>query len=265
MWVQREGNVQTPKPSPAREMPFTDHLEELRWRIIWSLLAVAVATGIGYLVVTRYDVLGILIRPIEPFLHGGKLKYLHPMDPFMITLKLSIVVGLLLASPLLAQQIWGFFSPALEPRERRLIVPSFALGLVLFALGIGIGYYVVLPLSLSFAMGYQTASLEQAIVAGEYISFVTDLLLAFGAVFELPVVIFILAGLGLVTPRFLVEKRRHAIVGITIIAAVITPGDTVTLTAFLAIPMVILYEMSIYLARLAVRGRGRPVAAAARG
>jgi len=249
--------------TPAGEMPFLDHLEELRWRLIWSLLAVVVCAVVGYVLVTRLDVLGLLVEPIKPFLHGTKLKYLSPTEPFFITLKLAISVGFVLASPIVIYQVWAFLAPALLPSERRVIVPALYMGLVLFALGVLMSYKVVLPMTLSFTMSFQTESLEQNIVIGEYLAFVTRLLLAFGGVFELPVVVLILSAMGLVTPEFLAGKRRHAIVVITILASVLTPGDVITLTLMLMVPLIFLYEFSILLSRLVVRRRR--LAAAAEG
>jgi sec-independent protein translocase protein TatC len=237
------------------EMPFLDHLEELRWRLLWSLLAVFAFTIIGFLLVTRLDVLGLLIAPITPFLDGSKLKYLSPTEPFFITLKLALGVGLLLAAPIIVYQIWAFLSPALLPSEKRAIVPSLYFGLVLFMIGVAMAYYIALPVTLQFTMGFQTESLEQAIVISEYLSVVIRLLLAFGVVFELPVVILALTFVGLVTPEFLAEKRRHAIAGITILCALITPGDVITLTILMMIPLVLLYELSITLSKLVVRRR----------
>jgi len=248
--------------TPSGEMPFLDHLEELRWRLIWSLLAVMVCAVAGYFLVTRMDVLGLLIEPIKPFLHGSKLKYLSPTEPFFITLKLAVSVGFVLASPIVIYQVWAFLSPALLPSEKRVIVPALYLGLVLFALGVVMSYKIVLPMTLNFTMGFQTESLEQSIVIGEYLGFVTRLLLAFGGVFELPVIILILSAMGLVTPEFLAGKRRHAVVIITVLASVLTPGDVITLTLMMMVPLILLYELSIFLSRLVVR-RKRVAAAAA--
>jgi sec-independent protein translocase protein TatC len=246
-----------PKPvtPPAGEMPFLDHLEELRWRLIWSLIAVTLCAVLGYFLVTRLDVLGLLVEPIKPFLHGTKLKYLSPTEPFFITLKLAVSVGLVLASPIVIYQIWAFLAPALLPSERRIIVPALYMGLVLFALGVLMSYEIVLPMTLSFTMGFQTESLEQSIVIGQYLAFVTRLLLAFGGVFELPVVVLILSAMGLVTPEFLSSKRRHAMVVITVLAALLTPGDVITLTLMMMVPLFLLYEFSIVLSRLVARRR----------
>lgn len=237
------------------EMPFLEHLEELRWRLLWSLLAVGIGTIAGFLLVTKMNVLGLLIEPIQPFLHGSKLKFLSPTEPFFITIKLAIIVGLLLASPIIVYQVWAFFGPALLPSERRVIVPSLYLGLLLFLGGAAMAYFLVLPVTLKFTMGFQTEALEQAITIREYMAVVIRLLLAFGAVFELPVVVLILSALGLVTPEFLASKRRHAVVIITVVASVLTPGDVITVTVLMMAPLFLLYELGIVLSRLVSRRR----------
>jgi sec-independent protein translocase protein TatC len=251
-----------PPQQPTGEMPFLDHLEELRWRLIWSLGAVILCAIGGFVLVTHFDVLGILVAPIKPFLHGTKLKYLSPTEPFFITLKLAVSVGFVLASPIVIYQVWAFLSPALLPTEKRLIIPSLYLGLVLFALGVLMSYEIALPMTLKFTMGFQTESLEQNIVIGEYLSFVTRLLLAFGGVFELPVVVLILSAMGLVTPEFLARKRRHAVVIITVLASVLTPGDVITLTLMMMVPLILLYELSIILSKVVYRRRRLAAAAA---
>src|SRR5687767_7814072 len=231
------------KKNRSAEMPFLDHLEELRWRLLKSIAAVIVGTMIGFFVVTHFNVLELLINPLRPLIGDAKLKYLSPGDPFFVTLGLAITVGLLLAFPIVAAQIWGFVSPALLPREKRAIVPALYLGLVLFAAGVALAYYIVLPMTLKFFMSFQTATLEQNIVIGPYISLVVRVLLAFGILFELPVVVLVLSALGLVTSKFLREKRRFAIAGIAIVAAFATPGDAVSLTVFMMGPLILLYEL----------------------
>lgn len=245
----------------AQEMPFLDHLEELRWRIIWSLAALLIGTGAGFWLVTRFDVLGLLIRPITPFLHGTRLKYLNPTDPFFITLNLAITVGILLALPIVVYQLWAFVAPALKREEKRAIVPALYMGLVLFLIGAAIAYFGAIPLTLRFMMGFQSESLEQNIIVSEYMGFVVKIILAFGAVFELPVVVLILASLGLVTSSFLVRIRRYAIVFSAVAASILTPGDAVSLTIFLMAPLMLLYEFSIVLAKLVERRRRKLAAA----
>lgn len=251
------------RSSGPGEMPFLDHLEELRWRVLWSLLALIAGAIVGFILVDRMNAMQLLIQPIEPFLDGGKLKYLSPTDPFFVTIKLSIIAGFVLASPVIIYQIWAFLAPALMPSEKRVIVPALYMGVVLFVIGVVMSYKLVLPMTLKFTMSFQTEFLDQSIVIGPYMAMVTRLLLAFGVVFELPVVILILSALGLVTPEFLASKRRHAVAGITVLAAVLTPGDVITVTLMMMAPLVLLYEFSIVLSRLVVRRRRIDAAAGA--
>lgn len=237
------------------DMPFLDHLEELRWRILWSLIAIVIFSVIGFFLVTRFALLGILIAPIEPFLDDSKLKFLSPTEPFFITLKLALLTGVLIASPIVGYQVWAFLAPALRPEEKRAIMPTLTFGLLLFMTGVAMAYYIALPVTLEFTMGFQTESLEQSIVIGEYLSVVIRLLLAFGIVFEMPVVIVASTAMGLVTPEFLADKRRHAIALITVVSAVITPGDVLTITLLMMVPLILLYEVSITLSKLVVRRR----------
>ena len=151
--------------------------------------------------------------------------------------------------------MWAFLAPALLPSEKRAIVPALYFGLVLFALGVSMAYFVALPVTLQFTMSFQTESLEPAIEIGKYLSVVVRLLLAFGLVFEMPMVILALTALGLVTPEFLAAKRRHALAAITVVCALITPGDVITLTIMMIVPLVFLYEISIALAKVVVRKR----------
>jgi sec-independent protein translocase protein TatC len=236
------------------EMPFLDYLEELRHRLFKILGALVVAIGIGLFFVIYYEaiVMGLLVAPIEPYLDGGQLAYFSPTTAFMFTLKLGILVGILLALPVVVYQVWAFFSPALEVEEKKVIVPSLYLGLVLFAIGAALAYIFVLPLALRFLMGFQVEHLRPTIEAGQYLGFVIRLLLAFGAVFELPVVIIILSAMGLITPRFMREKRRHAIVGATVLSSLLTPGDLAS-TLLMMGPMIVLYEVSIVLSAMIYR------------
>ena len=245
-------------PAPGAEMPFLDHLEELRWRLLWALLAIVVGSGFGIWAVMHFDVLGLLIDPIRPHLETGKLTYLSPSDPFFLTLRLGLTVGFLLASPVVMYQLWSFVAPALLPSEKRAIVPSLYLGLVLFAGGVAMAYYIALPITLEFFMTtFQVESLEAQIVAGQYLSLVVKMLIAFGAIFEVPVVVLVLSAMGLVTSAFLREKRRYAIAGMAILAALLTPGDVITLTIMMMLPLIILYELSIGLAVMMERRRAR--------
>lgn len=238
------------------EMPFLDHLEELRWRIFKGGSALIIAAIVGFGLVHYLKVTNILIRPALPFLPEGKLAVFDPLTPFFFELKLAIIIGILIAFPIILYQIWSFLSPALERRERRIIIPALYMGLVLFAIGVSLAYFVALPITLKFLYGFQTDTATWLIGMNEYLSFVLRLLLSFGIIFELPVVIMILASLGLVTPKFLREKRRHAIVIATVTAAFLSPGDAMTVTFLMMFPLIFLYEISIL---LAVFVRKKPV------
>lgn len=245
-----------PAPFQSGQMPFLEHLEELRWRLLWSALAIGLGTVGGFILVLHFGVLDLLVEPVRPYLDGGQPIFLNPATSFFVTLKLSLVVGILLGLPVVVYQVWAFFSPALEASERRVIVPSLYFGLVLFCAGVSLAYFWVLPLALRFLMGFQSDVLMAAIEIQEYLGFVTRMLLAFGLVFELPVVIMILSALGLVTPEFLASKRRHAIVGVTILSSLLTPGDLAS-TLLMMGPMIILYEVSILLSRFIYRRKRR--------
>lgn len=247
------------------EMPFLEHLEELRWRIFWSLLAIAIGAGIGFALVYHFDVLELLLVPVREARNDPTLRliYLSPADPFFITLKLGIAVGVILAFPIVVYQIWSFLSPALEKDERRAIIPALYLGLVLFVAGVAMGYFAALPVTLQFFQAFEGEALAEQLEIGKTLAFITKMLLAFGVVFELPVVIMVLTALGLVTPEFLRSKRRHAAVAMTALASFITPGDVITLTVMMMIPLILLYELSIFLSSgIAKRRRAREAALA---
>lgn len=247
--------------SATGEMPFFDHLEELRWRIVWSLLALVAGTGIGFWGAVRYDLFSLLKRPIDPYINGTELLALSVSAPFMITFRMALTVGVVLAAPIIVYQVWSFLAPALTKHERRTIIPALYLGAVLFSIGIALAYIYVLPMTLSFLGGFQTPSLRWALTADFYFGFVIKLLVAFGVMFELPVVVLILATLGLVTSKFLASKRRYAIAAMAVIAALITPGDAITATVFMMGPLILLYELSIVLAKLVERSRARVASA----
>lgn len=239
------------------EMPFLDHLEELRWRIIWSLVALAAAVGVAFFLMMKIDVIGLLEHPIAPYLHGRKLVYTHPGDPFSIVLNASVVLGVVLALPVIVYQLWAFISPALYRHEKRVLVPLFLFATFLFLSGVSLAFFVVLPLAVEWLMGFQTQALEPMITASEYFNFATSMALAFGLCFELPIVILALAALGIVTPQFLNRYRRHAIVVCVIIGAFLTPGDLVWTTIAMAVPLYFLYEISVVLTWVVYRRRMR--------
>jgi sec-independent protein translocase protein TatC len=243
--------------TPPSEMPFLDHLEELRWRIMWSLGALALGVFIGFFVVLQYDFISLLQEPIRPFLGGNKLVYTKPGDTFNIVLNVSLAIGVGLALPVIAWQVWAFLAPALFMHERRVIIPVLMGAILLFLSGAAMAWYVVVPMALKFLTGFQSASLTPMITAEGYFDFVTSLVLAFGVAFETPIVLVALAGFGVVNAKQLAKGRRFALVGSVVAASVLTPGDLVTTTLAMAVPLYGLYEISIVCAWFIDRKRAR--------
>jgi len=221
------------------EMPFLDHLEELRWRIIWSLIAVVLGVVAAFIVLQQFDIFKFLERPILPYLHGNKLKYTHPADPFSVLISASVTIGIVLALPIILYQVWAFLAPALYKHEKRAVLPVIFGAIVLFVSGVALSFYVVLPLAIGWLMqiAANTDALEPMITYREYFSFAVNMSLAFGLCFELPIVILLLATLGLVTPEFLRRYRRHAVVLCVVAGALLSPGDLVWTTLLLAAPL----------------------------
>lgn len=247
----------------SAEMPFLDHLEELRTRLMWALGALLIGVAIGFVVVLRFNVIRLLEHPILPYLQGN-LIVTHPTDAFKIVMMISFALGLIIAMPVILYQLWAFLSPALYQHEKRVVVPVLVAAAALFLGGICISWFLVLPYTLRFLLTFQAAAFDSFIRAEEYFSFATTISLAFGAVFELPIIILMLTALGIVTPAFLHTYRRHAAVLCVVVAAFITPGgDPMSLAAF-SIPLYLLFEFSVLLSEVVHRRRLKREAARAR-
>ena len=243
-------------------MPFLDHLEELRQRLFWMAAAVVLGVVAAFVLLSKMDIIRLLERPILPYLHGHNLIYTHPGTSFSILLNASLVLGIILASPVIVIQLWKFMSPALYPHEKKVVIPVLIGMVVLFLLGIALSYFVVLPLTLGFLMSIESTALTPMISATEYFDFAIAMCLASGVVFEVPIAVLFLTALGLVTPAFLHKYRRHAIVICLVAAAFITPGgDPYSLMA-LAIPLYLLFELSVVVSHIAFRKRLKRKAAA---
>src|SRR5437667_5104697 len=238
------------------EMPFLDHVEELRWRILKSLVAVLLASLVGWVVVEHVDVIRMLMRPIVPLLPDGKLKFTSPTEPFLITLKFAFALGLLLASPVVIYQLWAFLTPALYPREKRLIVPALSVGVVLFLTGAGIAFEWLLPHILRMLFSFQPQVFSPIITADGYFSFAAQFLIAIGLAMELPLVVVILTALGLVTPQFLARNRRYALAIGAVAAALLAPPDALSMLVGIVLLMA-LYEVSIWCAWVVTKRRAR--------
>src|SRR5215210_653780 len=190
------------------EMPFLDHLEELRSRILRSLAAVVLGCALGLWLVQRFQLVSLLKQPIAPYLTGGKLIVTSPTEPVMIVFKLGFLVGLVLASPIILWQLWAFLAPALYAREKRALVPALFVGLVLFLTGAALAYVFVVPQALKVLFSFQTEAIQPFITYDNYFDFVLQVVLALGLSFELPLVIILLAWLDVIGPDELARFRR---------------------------------------------------------
>ncbi len=238
-------------------MPFLDHLEELRQRLFWIAGAIFVGVVVSFILLSqkRLDLVGLLAMPIRPYLKNGSLVYTHPGTSFKIILNASIISGLLLATPVIGYQLWGFFAPALHPHEKRIIIPTLMGMVVLFLGGVALCYFVVLPFTLKFFHGFESASLTPMIEATEYFDFTFSMILAFGLAFELPIAILLLSALGIINPALLTRYRRHAIVVCVVAAAFITPDASPTTLFALAGPLYFLFELGVVLSYAVTRKR----------
>ena len=232
-----------------RPMTIVEHLEELRKRLLYSLAAFGVATSAGYLFVER--ILAVVLRPV------GQVVFLAPTEAFFVRLKVAALAGVFLSLPVTLYQLWRFVSVGLTPTERRYSLSLIPAALALFVSGAAFAFLVILPIGVRFLLSYQTPDLVPMISVQAYTSFVTAFVLAFGLLFQLPVVILFLARLGVVTPASLAAGRKYALLAIVTASAVLTPGGDVVSQMLMAVPTYILYEVSIWVARLV---SPRPVA-----
>ena len=224
-------------------MSFIEHLEELRIRLIKSALAVVCAAVCVYFFNDR--ILAVLAQPV------GKLVFISPTEAFMSYLKLSIWGGLFLASPVVIYQVWGFLSSGLKTNEKKWVYLFMPASFLLFVTGMSFAFFVIIRYGIHFLLSFGTASMTPMITISKYISFLGATCLGFGIVFQLPLVLFFLTKVGLVTPSFLAQKRRHALVIIFIAAGALTPGPDIFSQLSMALPLFFLYELGILLSRMA--------------
>jgi len=228
-------------------MPFLDHLEELRWRIIKALAAVTVLSIVS-LIFSDY-IFDFLIYSTKNLHTPIHLQVLKVQTIFIIKLELAVIFGVILGLPFIFYQIWAFIAPGLLDKERKYVVPIIFFATLSFLAGAAFGYLVIIPLALDFFLGLAPASVTNNIAIDFYFSFVARLVMVFGLVFELPVISLFLTKIGLLTPNFLRKYRRYAVVIIFIVAAVLTPPDPTT-QILLAIPLLVLYEITIWISHI---------------
>jgi sec-independent protein translocase protein TatC len=246
------------------KMPLTAHLQELRWRLIKALIAIAIA----FLACYNFAdwLFELLTRPLLALNPGGgadavRLIGTGVVEAFFTKLKVALIAGIFLSSPAILYQIWAFVAPGLYDTEKRYAKPFVFFGTFFFLAGAWFCYTQVLPVGYRFFMEqYQTIRVDPQIRISEYLSFTARMLLAFGVTFELPVVTFFLARLGFVTHRMMLKYTRYAILVIFIVAAMLTPGPDVASQLLLATPLLLLYALSIGVAYVFGKPRETPAA-----
>lgn len=238
----------------AKKMPITEHLAELRRRLVYCAVALLVCM-VGAFVAKKY-VFAVLMHPLKDT-GVEKLTTLGVTEAFFQVLKVSVYAGLIVALPFILYQFWAFVLPALYENERRSVIPYVASTTGLFIAGVVFGYFIVLPVGLKFLVGYGGDQFNQLLQAERYINFVAMFLLGFGAVFELPLIMLLLAWADIVDHTRMRKARRYAIVVMAVVAMVLTPSQDPVSMILMLIPLMVLYEVGVWLAKWAARKKAR--------
>lgn len=224
-------------------MSIVDHLEELRWRILKSLGSIFLMSIITFNFANY--LVDLLIEPANQISGEMNLQVLTIQGMFLLKWNLAIIGGIIFSIPVITIQIWKFLSPGLYDKERKILLPLILTAFACFMLGGMFAYKVILPFSLDFFASMITGGIENNFSINYYFNFVLALIIGSGIIFELPVASFLFSSIGLINPRFLRQYRREAIMGTVVLSAIITPPDPISLI-IMSIPMIILYEISIF-------------------
>ena len=227
------------KPDVQTEQPLRDHLQEFRKRLIICLVVVAIAALACYNYVD--DIIALLSGP------AGKLYFMNPSEVFFTYIEIALYAGILFTLPVLLYEVWAFVAPALWPEERRAVLVILPTAVFLFYVGLVFAYYLVIPAAVTFFMGFATQTLQPMFSLESYLSFILALTLPFGFIFELPLIVVFLAKIGLVTGDFLKGKRKILIVIAFIFAAVVSPTTDIFTQTMIAVPLIVLYEISLFI------------------
>lgn len=242
-----------------KKMPLLEHLVELRTRLLYAAVGFFIAFIACFFVAQH--ILEFLQRPLAELLPAGRpMIFTDLTEPFFTQLKVAAFGALCLSFPIIASQVWAFIAPGLYKHEKSAFLPFLIATPIMFAVGMAFVYYILMPMAWKFFLGFETAggegkmAMELLPKIGEYINLIMKLIFAFGFCFELPVLLTLLAKVGIIGSQGLREKRRYAIVAIVIVAAIVTPPDAISMMS-LAVPMLALYEISILMARLVEKKR----------
>ncbi len=234
-------------PKKKGEMPFLEHLEELRHRLIKAILAVAIMAIIAFYF--SEHIFKLAIRPLG----GVKLHFTEITGSFMAYLKISIYTGIVAALPIVFYQLWKFVAPGLYPKEKKMVSPLVLISVLLFLTGASFCFFVVLPFAIHFLVNYAQGEMTPIITVSSYVSFAGFMLLAFGLSFELPIIGYFLGRVGVISAHTLSRGRSYAIVLIVAFAGIVTPTPDIFNQMLLAVPLYILFEVTIIVVRLTAR------------
>ncbi|MEX1140448.1 MAG: twin-arginine translocase subunit TatC [Bacteroidota bacterium] len=232
------------------EMSFLEHLEDLRWHIIKALAGLLIATIICG-IYADFIVQDLLMKPLKAA--GLKAQVLAPYGIILLYMQTILICGLIASMPNTLYWLWKFVAPGLLPKERRYVARLVFLTSLCFFAGVAFSYFILLPTSLTFFSQFGTQTIDLNISIDHYVSFILTLVLGAGLVFELPMVSYFLTKLGFLTPAFMRHYRRHSIVVILIVSALVTPTPDPLTQVMLAVPMLLLYEISIFVSKLALK------------
>ena len=233
----------------AEKQPFLSHLEELRKRLVVCAIGVGAGFVIAYIFAER--LFQLLVAPLKAVMpEGDQLIFTNLPEMFFAYIKVAFIAGIMAAAPLIFYQLWMFIAPGLYRKEKKMAIPFVISSTILFVGGALFGYFVVFPFGFKFFIGFSNEYVKALPSVKQYFSFSMKLLFAFGAVFELPVIIFFLSKMGIVTPQFLRQKRKYAILLTFALAAILTPPDVIT-QCMMAGPLIVLYEIGILVSRVA--------------
>jgi len=233
--------------SQEKEMPFLDHLEELRWRLLKSIISIIIMMIISFSFSDA--ILVMLLYPGQHLEPPVSLQVLKVQTVFVIKLEIALVAGIIFSLPVIFYQMWQFLAPGLLKKERKLLPLLVFLTVLCFLAGGAFAYFLIIPYALQFFLSLAPPNIQNNIALDFYIGFLLRLIVVFGVVFELPMLTLLLARLGLITADFMRKYRRYAIVAAFIIGAILTPPDPTT-QVMLAVPMIFLYEISIFIAHI---------------